>query len=136
MQHPREPCVLLLHDAKEDRWCLPKGHVEPGESLQECALREVQEESGLTSIQVIEELGEVSYRFYQASTDRNISKTVYYFLMRSGTEELVQGPIVDHAVVFDLSEWVSLAEALSRVPYPTDLEVLRRAGPRVGSSSP
>ncbi len=131
VQHPREPCILLLHDLKEARWCLPKGHVEPGESLAQCALREVEEESGLKGVRVLEELGEITYRFYHPTKECNVSKVVYYFLMQSPSEELPRGPIVDHSVTFDREEWVSMGEARARVPYPTDLEVLRRAGPRI-----
>ena len=40
------PSFLLMRHA--DRWDLPKGHVDPGESNKECALRELEEETGIT----------------------------------------------------------------------------------------
>ncbi|MDE1836274.1 MAG: NUDIX domain-containing protein [Euryarchaeota archaeon] len=131
VQHPSEPCILLLHEEGEDRWCLPKGHVDAGESLSVCALREVREETALQGVEIIEELGEITYRFYDPSKDLNVFKIVFYYLMRSPHAGLPEGPIRDHAQTFDRLEWVSLTEAKVRVPYPTDLEVLRRAGPRL-----
>jgi 8-oxo-dGTP pyrophosphatase MutT (NUDIX family) len=61
--------VLILHLADEDRWCFPKGHVEPGESTETAARREISEETGLDSVELRGELATVTYRFYDPARD-------------------------------------------------------------------
>ena len=60
-------------------WCLPKGHVETNESLEETAAREVFEETGLAG-EVVTKLGEINYSFRVGNT--RIRKTVHHYLLR------------------------------------------------------
>lgn len=121
--------VLLLHEKEEDRWCLPKGHVDPGESLAAAAIREVREETGLRGVHLDEELGEVSYKFFRPAKGQNIYKSTVYFLAR--TEELNVRP----ESIFDRFEWLAPAEAWRRVPYETDRRILDAAIRRLGLPS-
>lgn len=113
--------VFLLHQADEDRWCLPKGHVDPGESLAAAALREVREESGFERVQLDGEIREVSYRFYDPRRATNVHKTVIYFLGRTQERQAHLEPI------FDRCEWLAPVDAVRRVPYETDRAVLEAA---------
>ena len=60
-------------------WVIPKGHVEAGEDLEQTALREVAEETGIAG-EVVSKLGEVNYRFTVGKT--RVNKTVHHFLLR------------------------------------------------------
>lgn len=113
--------VFLLHQASEDRWCLPKGHVDPGESLETAALREVREEAGFEHVRIDGELREVTYRFFHPRRAVNIYKAVVYFRGRTEEREARIEPI------FDRGEWVDLDEAVRRVQYGADKSVLEAA---------
>lgn len=66
-------------------WCLPKGHVEHGESLEQTAAREVLEETGIQG-EVVSKLGEINYSFRVGQT--RIRKTVHHYLLRELGGEL------------------------------------------------
>ena len=116
----KEGRILLIRRADERLWGLAKGTVEPGESLQETAVREVREETGL-QVRVLGPLTEVRYRFYSPRDDANVEKRVVYFLAErvGGRIKLEPG--------FDDARWMSRPEALRRVHFENDKNVVRRA---------
>jgi len=92
-------------------WCVPIGHPEGKESIEQAALREVAEETGL-SAEIIEPLGSIHYEF--STPTAIISKTVHHFLMKQVGGELTIENDPDHDAV-DI-RWISidlLAEELT-----------------------
>ena len=102
--------VLICKDAGYHRWVLPKGLVSKGEDYQTAALREVQEETGITA-RLVEALGAPEQYVYMARGVR-VFKRVYYFLM-----EYVSGSIETHDHEMEEVRWVSIDEALSLLAY-------------------
>ena len=115
--------VLLLKHTS-GKWMLPKGTIESGETPEEVALREVREETGLSKVRVVADLGEERYYFFWRSEDAYYDKTVRYFLLEFlGGEE----PAPQAAEGFVACEWVVLDEAMERIKYKETREVVRRA---------
>ena len=112
--------ILLLRRADERIWGLPKGTVEPGETLEETAVREVQEETGIR-VRILTPLTEIQYRFYSPRDDANVEKRVVYFLAERVGGRLKPEP------GFDDVRWLTRAEALRRLHFENDRNVVRRA---------
>jgi len=107
--------VLVVHRPRYDDWSFPKGKAEPGESDESCALREVEEETGLRC-SLGRELPSTSY-----TDPKGRPKVVRYWVM-----EVVGGELAFvHEV--DAGRWVSIEDAAALLSYPRDVEVLRHA---------
>jgi 8-oxo-dGTP pyrophosphatase MutT (NUDIX family) len=100
-------------------WNLPKGTPDDGETVEQTALREVREETGL-DVEIEESLGGIEY-WFSRSTER-FHKRVEFFLMGERG-----GSIDDHDPEFDVVEWFPAVQAARSLTFPTEAEVLRRA---------
>jgi 8-oxo-dGTP diphosphatase len=103
--------VLLVHRPRYDDWSFPKGKAHEGESDEDCALREVGEETGLECV-----LGETLPTVWYESNGR--PKRVRYWLM-----EARGGEFTPHREV-DRIEWLDLDEAGERLTYEHDRDLL------------
>jgi len=104
-------------------WGLPKGLVEPDETPEQAAVREVREETGLEA-DVEVSLGEIRY-FYVWEGIR-VRKAVHFFLMRA-----TGGDASQHDDEMEEVRWFPLSVALRRATYKGEREVLQRAAARL-----
>lgn len=113
--------VLLIATAGGRRWQLPKGHVEPGESIAQAAVREVREETGVSG-RIVAELPGIDY-FFVEKDGRRVRKHVDYFLLdyTGGDEEDFDPVEVDGA------RWFPWEEALGRLSHANERRVAERA---------
>lgn len=107
--------VGVVHRPKYGDWSLPKGKLDEGESFDEAALREVEEETGLVC-RLVRDCGEVSY---PDSDGRR--KVVRYWLMEPVGGGFQAGTEVDQV------RWLSVADAMRVLSYEEDRTILRRA---------
>ena len=108
--------ILLIQDSK-DRWTIPKGHIEPGETAKQTAIREIGEEAGLEHISVLCWLGKIHFKYRRL--DRLVLMTTQIYLVRAmdahetPTKEKWMNGI----------KWFSFADALNAIEYE-DIEKL------------
>jgi 8-oxo-dGTP pyrophosphatase MutT (NUDIX family) len=101
-------------------WGLAKGGIEPAETIEEAAVREVREETGLEA-RIERSLGDT--RYFYVWEDVRIRKTVHFFLMKATGE----GDINDRDDEMEDVRWFPLERALKRAAYRGEREVLGRA---------
>jgi 8-oxo-dGTP pyrophosphatase MutT (NUDIX family) len=118
--------VALIATKGGTIWGLPKGLVdrERKEPLEEAALREVQEETGLLG-RVLERIDKIEYWYRWQEDDEPVRyhKIVYFFLI-----EHLGGDIRDHDFEVDEVRWFPLAEAVRMASYESEQEILHKAG--------
>jgi 8-oxo-dGTP pyrophosphatase MutT (NUDIX family) len=111
--------VLLVHRRSPPLWALPKGTPDAGETLEETALRETREETGI-SVEIEAKLRSIRYFFVRGST--RFHKTVHFFLMRP-----VGGSIDEHDTEFDEVRWTDAPEAVALLTHDTERSVVEQA---------
>ncbi len=102
-------------------FCLPKGKIEKSETLQEAALREVKEETGLNGI-IEKELGKIKYWFYSEEDKARVHKTVTFFLIRYES-----GDTSDHDTDAEEVRWLPIDDALKIMTYPSERQMVEKA---------
>lgn len=115
-----QPVFLLIRDSYRN-WGFPKGHLEVGEEPAAAALREVQEETGLSDLSIRGEIETIDWFF--RFRGQLIHKVCHFFLME--TAEATTCP--QHAEGITACRWMRFEEAQSLVSYANAREVLRRA---------
>ena len=101
-------------------WSLPKGHIEEGETPEQAAIREVAEETGITS-SITKSLGVIDFWFMAGG--KRIHKTVHHFMF---TE--VSGVLTPQVTEVDEVSWFPLAEIVDRLAYPDEKKLIARSG--------
>ena len=113
--------VLLCGRSAEKIWALPKGTPEPDETLEQTALREVREETGV-EVERVGTVGDIRYWFSRPREGVRFNKTVRHYLMRP-----VGGDPSLHDHEFDDVRWFPVQEALRLLSYQNEARILRQA---------
>jgi diadenosine hexaphosphate hydrolase (ATP-forming) len=102
--------ILLIQDAK-DRWTIPKGHIEEGETAQQTARREIGEEAGLNDVDMLGWLGKIHFRYRRI--DRLVLMTTQIYLVRAkGDTNAIQKEEWMNGI-----KWFPFSEALDLIEY-------------------
>jgi 8-oxo-dGTP pyrophosphatase MutT (NUDIX family) len=102
--------ILLIQDAK-DRWTIPKGHIEEGETAKQTAAREIGEEAGLKDIDVLDWLGKIHFRYRRI--DKLVLMTTQIYLVRAkGDTNAIQKEEWMNGI-----KWFSFHDALDAIEY-------------------
>lgn len=102
--------ILLTQDAK-DRWTIPKGHIEEGETAQQAAKREIAEEAGLSQTDMLGWLGKIHFRYRRI--DKLVLMTTQIYLVRArGDTNAIQKEEWMNGI-----KWFSFEDALEAIEY-------------------
>ena len=102
-------------------WGLPKGTPDPGETMEETAIREVNEETGL-KVSLEAPIDNIQYWFVRSSDGVRCNKTVHFYLMSP-----VGGSINEHDKEFDAVHWCHDQEALRTLTYRNEAKIVEKA---------
>jgi len=102
--------ILLIQDAKK-RWTIPKGHVEPGEEPRGTAEREIQEETGLKEMRVLNWLGKVNFRYRRNKTLVLMAMHIYLVEAQGDTNQLKPEEWLNDI------KWFPAKEAIDKIEY-------------------
>jgi 8-oxo-dGTP pyrophosphatase MutT (NUDIX family) len=123
---------LVLNDARavlmmqrRNKWDLPKGKLDPGETLEACAVREVQEETGLTKV-ILEKPLLVTYHTYDESGKHILKESHWYLMKAPGQQALI--PQSEEQIT--QLKWVPAAEVKQYMnnTFPSIIDVLTTGG--------
>ncbi|MEI6120306.1 MAG: NUDIX hydrolase [Actinomycetes bacterium] len=111
-----------LKDQSGERllWSLPKGHIEEGETPEQAAIREVQEETGIES-EISKALGVIDFWFMAGG--KRIHKTVHHYLFKE-----VGGVLAPQISEVDDVGWFPLEEVVGLLAYPDEKKLISKAG--------
>ena len=118
-----EPEIAIVSVKPKLRWQLPKGIVDPGESPQVTAVREVREEAGIqTDLLKLIETIEYWYRSVKNGKPVRYHKFVHFYLL-----EYKSGDVADHDHEVEESRWVTFDEAVEMLDFKSEREVVEKA---------
>jgi 8-oxo-dGTP pyrophosphatase MutT (NUDIX family) len=113
--------TVLCGRSQPVRWSLAKGTPDPGETLEETALREVREETGL-EVEIDGSLGSIDYWFADRDKEVRYHKTVHFYLMIP-----VGGATDQHDPEFDVVQWFDAKQAVKTLAHANEANVLQKA---------
>lgn len=107
---PQDVEVLLIQDAK-NRWTIPKGHIEEGESSKQTAEREIREETGLLEVRVLNWLGKINFRYRRGSSLVLMTTEIFLVKALGDTDNLKPEDWMNGI------KWFKAADALDKIEY-------------------
>lgn len=102
--------ILLIQDPKE-RWTIPKGHIESGETARETAEREIREETGLQQMKVLNWLGKINFRYRRQNSLILMTTQIYLVKALGDTDKFKKEDFMNDI------EWMPANDALEKVEY-------------------
>ena len=119
IEQGRRLYLLLLHEFKTKYWEFPRGKIEDKESVEETAIREIKEETGITDLKIIPGFEEKIEWFFKRDK-QTVFKQAIYLLAETKTKEVTLSEELDF-------KWLPYEEALNTITHKNEKEVLKKA---------
>ncbi len=115
--------VALISVGDDNRWQLPKGLVDKGESTEDAAVREVREEAGIET-DLVERLDKVEYWYFWNEDGERVRyhKFVYFYLLRYKA-----GDVSDHDHEVNEARWFNIDEAINVLAFDSEKKIVEKA---------
>jgi len=117
--------VALTARRGDGRWGLPKGLLEEGEEIEQAALREVSEETGLTG-EIVDKVGVIDYWFYWRPDETRYHKYVHFFLIRH-----TGGDTSRHDWEVEEVRWFKIDDAIDKLAFESEKTVMEKAKKKI-----
>lgn len=119
--------IAIIKVIPENRWQLPKGIVDEGESPEQAAVREVREEAGIEA-EITEKIETVEYWYFSGKgADRvRFHKFVHFYLMK-----YISGDTDDHDHEVEEARWVPIDDAIEMLAFKSERDVVAKARERI-----
>lgn len=102
--------ILLVQDSK-DRWTIPKGHIEPGETAKQTARREIGEEAGLHDVEILDWLGKIHFRYRRLEKLVLMTTQIYLVKAKGNTDDITKEDWMNGI------KWFKYHDALDVIEY-------------------
>jgi len=120
--------VALISVGDDNRWQLPKGLVDKGESTEAAALREVREEAGIDT-EMVERIDKVEYWYFWNESGERVRyhKFVYFYLL-----SYKSGDVSDHDDEVNEARWFEISDAINQLSFRSEKKIVTRALELIG----
>ncbi len=115
-------CIGRRNRAGRLEWCLPKGHIEHGETPEIAAVREIAEETGIDA-EIIQPIGVIDYWF--TGEDRRVHKTVHHYLLEARGGVITTENDPDHEA--EVADWIPVTQLVQRLAFPNERKMAQAA---------
>lgn len=115
----------VLFIFRRNKWDLPKGKLDPNEKIEDCAVREVMEETGLTQVQQGEHIGNTYHEYFDKYVQAEVIKECHWYTMTATSSQLLTPQLEEDITAIEWIPKQALNKCLQNT-YPAIIEIINK----------